>query len=195
MRRIRTVRTPIGTLWTTQPKRPVLLPATLAVLTALAIATAGRGAPPRGAWPATVFSWTDGDTVVLATPSAMERTRLIGIDAPEASPSDRAHSQARRLGVPVWEVVRLGQQARDHAQKLAPPNGQVYIETDVQTRDRYGRLLAYLWLPDGRLLQEELLRAGWADLLTIPPNVKYTERLRKAWREARDVGRGMWHNR
>jgi micrococcal nuclease len=197
-RTLREVRTRSTTLWTLlairrQSHRPRIaaLAAVAAVLLTAAAhsAVAHRTAPPRHAWPATIVRWMDGDTAVLATPSGVQRVRLIGIDAPETSPSERARSQARRLNTSLWKVVQLGLQARDYAQQLAPPSTRVFVETDVQARDRYGRLLAYLWLQDGRLLQEEILRAGRASLLTIPPNVKHTERLLNAWREARKSGR------
>jgi micrococcal nuclease len=196
-RTLRKVHTRSITLWTVQQQSRGVHIAALAAAAALLLTSAARGAiarktaPPQHTWPATIVRWTDGDTAVLATPSGVERVRLIGIDAPEASPSERARGQARRLNTSLWNVVRLGLQARDYAQQLAPPSTRVFVETDVQARDRYGRLLAYLWLPDGRLLQEEILRAGRASLLTIPPNVKHTERLLNAWREARKSGRGL----
>jgi micrococcal nuclease len=160
-------------------------------LALVALRTITVQSPDRTArYPAvTVQRWVDGDTL-HATGGL--KVRLIGIDAPEASPSDRARSQARRLGVPVEEIVRLGQAAREFATSLAPPGTTLHLERDVQPTDRYGRTLAYLWTADGRLVQEEILKAGWADLLTIPPNVRHTERLRSAWREARENHRGIW---
>jgi micrococcal nuclease len=67
----------------------------------------------------------------------------------------------------------------------------VKMEFDVQRRDKYGRLLAYLYLSDGRMLNEEIVKAGYANLMTIPPNVKYQERFLKAYREARKNKRGL----
>lgn len=68
----------------------------------------------------------------------------------------------------------------------------VRLEFDMQPRDRYGRLLAYVWLPDGRMLNEVLLEEGYAMLLTVPPTVKYVERLRKALRRAVEEEKGLW---
>jgi len=68
----------------------------------------------------------------------------------------------------------------------------VRLEFDVQQKDRYGRLLAYVYLPDGRMLNEVLLEEGYAALLTVPPNVKYAERLRKAQKRAVEEGKGLW---
>ena len=69
---------------------------------------------------------------------------------------------------------------------------QVRIEFDVEKRDQYGRLLGYVYLSDGRMLSEEMVKAGNASLLTHPPNVKYQERFLKAYREAKENGRGLW---
>lgn len=143
---------------------------------------------------ATVVRWTDGDTVVLSLAGSAERTRLIGIDAPETSDGERARSQAKRTGLTVPEILALGEAARRFAESSAPPGTRVGIETDVQTRDRYGRLLAYLWLGNV-LLNEEIVRAGWAAPLTIPPNVKYSDRIRRAFADAVNSGRSIWVRR
>jgi hypothetical protein len=65
----------------------------------------------------------------------------------------------------------------------------VALEFRVEKVDQYGRFLAYVWLPDGRMFSEVLLREGYAQVATFPPNVKYVERFRKAQREA---NRGLW---
>ena len=57
--------------------------------------------------------------------------------------------------------------------QLSEPGDHVEIELDIQERDRYGRLLGYVWLPDGRMLNEEIVRAGYAGLMTYPPNVRH----------------------
>jgi micrococcal nuclease len=58
--------------------------------------------------------------------------------------------------------------------------------------DKYERLLAYLYLPSGKMLNEEIVKAGYAQLMTIPPNVKYQERFLKEYREARETHWGLW---
>lgn len=60
----------------------------------------------------------------------------------------------------------------------------------MEPRERYGRLLACLWLADGTLFNERLLGEGYAQLLTIPPNVKYADRFKAAQAEAREAGPG-----
>mgnify|MGYP003857138955 CR=1 FL=1 len=151
--------------------------------------------------PVAVLKVVDGDTVELA---GLGRVRLIGIDAPESSPNERARLQARQSGQEVQEVVRLGLLAKRFTEGLLRGK-QVWLELDVQERDRYGRVLAYLYLEDPRgdwsyggkryrQVNLEILRAGWADPLTIPPNVRYAELYLEASREARAKGRGMWGN-
>ncbi len=66
------------------------------------------------------------------------------------------------------------------------------LETDVRERDQYGRILGYAYDQDGRMLNEEMARAGYAVALVYPPNVRHEERIRAAVTEAREHGRGLW---
>ena len=65
------------------------------------------------------------------------------------------------------------------------------LEKDVAPRDRYGRELAHVW-NGSRLVNEALVLEGWAMLYTVPPNVKYAERLERAQKRARQTGAGLW---
>lgn len=112
----------------------------------------------------------DGDTIRV---SGGERVRYIGIDAPEMQP------------VEAWA------EAATAANRELVEGRTVRLELDVQERDRYGRVLAYVWV-DGRLVNEELVRLGCARASTYPPNVRHQERLLAAEREARAAGRGLW---
>ena len=69
---------------------------------------------------------------------------------------------------------------------------RVRIEFDVEKRDRYGRLLAYVYLPDGRMLNAELVKEGYAQVYTFPLNVKYVDMFLKLQEEARENNRGLW---
>ena len=89
-------------------------------------------------------------------------------------------------------MIALGKRAKALTKSLAPPGTKVVLELDVQILDRYGRVLGYVWLPSGEMLNERLVREGWAVVYTVPPNVKYVERLLKAQREARSQGKGLW---
>lgn len=159
----------------------------LAAIVALAV-TPAWSAPTNGR----VVSWTDGDTLRVALASGTVRVRLIGIDAPETSRGDRAARQGAQVGKDTTTIVRLGRRAKAAAERLAAPWTPVRVETDVQSYDRYGRLLAYVFLPDGRMVNEELVRQGWAMVLTIPPNVRYVDRFVRAQQDARQHRRGLW---
>jgi micrococcal nuclease len=141
---------------------------------------------------ATVSSVTDGDTVVLQFSRRRERVRLIGIDTPESKHNPRARKQAEQNRSSENSIIQLGKLAAKHTRELLPTGIRVRIEYDVEQRDRYGRLLAYLWLPNGTMVNEEIIRAGYAYPLTIPPNVRYEARLLAGFRESREKRRGLW---
>ncbi|MEO0278473.1 MAG: thermonuclease family protein [candidate division WOR-3 bacterium] len=128
----------------------------------------------------------DGDTIICSG----KKIRLIGIDAPETSINPHIEKQ-RRLG-DTAQIISMGKEAKAFVKKLMPTGTKVRLEYDVERFDRYGRTLAYVWLPDNRMANEVILREGYAMLLTIPPNVKYAERFRKAYREAVENKRGLW---
>jgi micrococcal nuclease len=124
---------------------------------------------------ARVIAVNDGDTVTLRMGGKEYRSRLIGMDAPE-------------LGQEPW-----GKLARGHLRKLLKDvKWRVTVETDIVKYDKYDRILVYLWTPDGEMLNERMLRDGYALLFTIQPNSKYADRLRKAQHAARDEKRGIW---
>ena len=133
----------------------------------------GVGAGPRGTVSATVTKNTDGDTLRL---SGIGRVRLIGVDTPEV----------------YGGVECYGRQASAFTERVLPPGTRVRYKLGVEPRDRYGRALAYLWLRDGRFFNLMLVDRGYAQVLTIPPNVDYADRFRAAQRRAREAGRGLW---
>lgn len=114
---------------------------------------------------------SDGDSFVCGSAG---RVRLLMIDAPELSQGDE------------------GVQARQALERLAPKGTLIRIETDVRPKDDYDRILGYAWLTDGRLLNEEMARAGMVTALVYPPNVKHANRIRAAAREAQKSKRGLW---
>jgi micrococcal nuclease len=129
--------------------------------------------PPRARTACVVERIVDGDTFYCA-----ERTkvRLIGVDSPERGQG----SAARRA---------TGALARH-----LPRGGTVLLESDVAPTDRYGRTLSWVWAGD-TLVNELMVREGWAVQYTVPPNLKYVERLGRAERDAREAGRGLWADR
>ncbi len=86
----------------------------------------------------------------------------------------------------------FGAEASDFVEGLLPPGTEVRYRLGTEERDRYGRALAYVWLPDGRFLNRLLVSKGYAQPLTIPPNVDFADRFRADARAARQAGRGLW---
>ena len=117
---------------------------------------------------AVVVRVIDGDTFVIR---GGERVRLIGIDTPEKGKPGAAQATARTKRLVLGKRVRL--------------------EKDVSERDRYGRLLRYVYV--GRVfVNAELVRSGYARMATFPPDVRHAEDFLRLQREAQRAGRGMW---
>ncbi len=134
----------------------------------------------------------DGDTLLLEYKGKKELVRLIGIDTPESRFNRKALRDAEKSQDDIKNIIKAGKEATRFVQTLVKPGDEVSLELDVQVRDKYGRLLAYVYLSDGRMLNEEIVKAGYAQLLTYPPNIKYGQRLLKAYQEARANKRGLW---
>jgi micrococcal nuclease len=162
------------------PRRTNLLRlATVLVLAALALWQHFFDAPPNvvhepGAF-VHVERAVDGDTLLLADRT---RVRLLGVDTPETKKPD-------------WPVERFGPEAHEFT-ALHVEGRRVRLEFDKERHDKYGRVLAYVYLDDW-FLNEELIRAGLGRAITNHP---YSEtmkrRFRAAQREARDEKRGIW---
>jgi micrococcal nuclease len=125
----------------------------------------------------------DGDTIVvrLTGPAdAKERVRLIGIDTPESVD-------------PRSVVECFGREAGRRTAALLPPGTAVRLVRDVEARDRYSRLLAYVYrAEDGLFVNLALVAEGYAAAATYPPNVAHAEELAAAARTAQEHGRGLW---
>jgi len=137
--------------------------------------TASEQSPPH----VQVVTVTDGDTIwVCCLNDQREKVRYIGIDAPETQ-----H--------PIKGVQEYGHEAKAANRKLVDGK-TVRLEFDVGRRDKYGRLLAYVYLEDGTFVNAWLVEQGYAQVMTVPPNVKYQGLFLKLQREARDSKRGLW---
>jgi len=135
---------------------------------------------------------TDGDTLKVIYRGDKEGVRLIGIDTPESRKNAKAKKDAERSGNDVKTITALGKEATKYTKSLVRVGDEVELEFDVQKRDKYGRLLAYVYLKDGRMLNEEIIKGGYASLMTIPPNVRYVNNFMKAYKDAREHKRGLW---
>lgn len=134
----------------------------------------------------------DGDTIdVSVIGRGRERIRLLGIDTPEVYESEKLDRDAQQTGLSREAIQALGRLASDYTRRHLDGK-DVGLELDVQQRDRYGRLLAHIWLADGTLFNMQIIRDGYAQILTIPPNMKYTDVFLACQREAREQGRGLW---
>jgi micrococcal nuclease len=141
-----------------------------------AIVAAPAGARPSGL-DTIVADVVDGDTVRIEGGTLV---RLIGIDTPEVSG-------------PYRDEECFGREASRRTTALIPRGTKVRLVFDVEHRDRYDRLLAYVHrLSDGLFVNTSLVRDGYAGALTVPPNVRYADRFRRLQREAREKQRGLW---
>ncbi|MBI4845706.1 MAG: thermonuclease family protein [Candidatus Omnitrophica bacterium] len=148
----------------------------------------------------------DGDTIILEDG---EKVRLIGIDCPEASVNDKLLYDSQITNRNSNEIIKMGKKATKFTKNLLE-NENVKLEFDLEERDKYGRLLAYVFINVTNIkgenyleyisLDEELylfinasiVKSGYAGLMTIPPNIKYSEMFEKLYQEARENNRGLW---
>ena len=137
------------------------------------------------AWPApgtlegTVVRIVDGDTIHVRLGDRVEKVRYIGMNTPEVHHPTKGEEPGGREASEVNRRLVAGKTVR--------------LELDVQERDRYGRLLAYVWVGDV-MVNEELVRLGYAQVMTVPPNVRHQARFITREREARQSGRGLWRS-
>jgi micrococcal nuclease len=128
---------------------------------------------------AQVLRVVDGDTLVVSLDGKKERVRYIGMDTPETVK-------------PRAPVECFGKKASAENQRLVAGR-DVRLVADAEARDRYGRMLAYVYrASDDLFVNAELVRRGYATPLSIAPNVRYAGRFRDLAREARRAGRGLW---
>ncbi len=142
----------------------------------------------------TVTRIVDGDTLKVFYLGREESIRLIGIDTPESRVNKKTKKDAERNNQDIKIIIEMGKKATRYVKGLAKPGDLITIELDVQERDRYGRILGYVYLSNCKMLNEEVVKAGYAMIMTIPPNVKYKDRFLKAYQEARESKRGLWED-
>lgn len=119
----------------------------------------------------------DGDTIVVDIEGKQEKVRLIGVDTPET-----VH--------PSKPVEYFGKEASAFTKNMVEGK-RVRLEYDWQKRDKYGRLLAYIYLEDGTFLNAEIIKRGYGFAYTKYP-FKYLEDFRQYEKEARENLIGLW---
>ena len=146
----------------------------------LVVACTRTAPPPADPGAATVVHVVDGDTVVVDLGGRQETLRLIGVDTPETVDPDQPPE--------CW-----GAEASAHTKALLPAGTAVRLTRDVEPRDRYDRLLAYVErAEDGLFVNLDLVAGGWADDYPFPPNVAHQREFALAVSQARAQGLGLW---
>ena len=143
----------------------------------LVASCSGADAATRGV--ATVTAVVDGDTIDVRFGDRSERIRLVGIDTPET----------KKPGSPV---ECYGPEATGFLDDLLPIGTTVRVERDVVGRDDYGRVLGYVHLTDGTLVNLEIVRRGYARPLVIEPNDTFATEFAAAARSAESDDLGLW---
>ena len=126
---------------------------------------------------ALVVRVVDGDTIHVRLGDRLEKVRYIGVNTPEVHHPSKGEEPGGREAHAVNRRLVEGKRVR--------------LELDVQSRDRYGRLLAYVWIGD-TMINAELVRLGYAQVMTVPPNVRHQALFLKLQRDARQSNRGLW---
>lgn len=121
----------------------------------------------------------DGDTIVVRVDDVTETIRLLGIDTPEKTGGPRP-------------AECFGDQASEFARSLLPAGTEVHLTRDEQTRDQYGRMLAYVHRADGIFVNQALLEQGFATTLFFAPNTAMSEPFQAAADYARRNWIGLW---
>lgn len=129
---------------------------------------------------ATIVEVVDGDTVVALIDGVRETIRLIGIDTPESVARDRP-------------VQCYGPEASKYLLALLPEGTEATLFLDQQERDRYDRLLAYIFRStDGLFVNLNLVQLGFADTFSLAPNTHYKNVFAEAQAEAQAANKGLW---
>jgi len=148
---------------------------------------------PHAAVPSTVqvVHVVDGDTIHVQLGGRVERVRYIGVNAAEiphahhGTPPQRAHGY-------FPHTAAAGEAARRINLDLVGGR-QVRLEFDRRRRDEHGRLLAYVWVGDV-MANAELVRRGYAEVMSVPPDFKHRDLFVRLQAEAREAGRGLWQS-
>ncbi len=159
-------------------RSPALLLASVMVLSITSCALKFSGAAKSEYY--TVREVIDGDTFWIDDGSEKgTKVRLIGVDAPETR-----RTRTKEIGF-------YAQQSKEYLRNIIGGK-KVRLEYDVDTLDLYGRTLAYVYTENNLFVNAELVKRGYAMVMTVPPNVRYAEKFVRLARKARKKERGLW---
>jgi micrococcal nuclease len=139
--------------------------------------------------PARVMRIINGDTLNVLYQGKWEEIKLLGLDMPETMLNDRVYEKALKNSTTPAEVINRGLTGREFVKKYLQYGSQIWIEFDAQKRDHFSRLLGYVYLADGRMLNEIILRAGLSEPLFIAPNLKYQQRFQEITHQVQIEGK------
>lgn len=140
----------------------------------------GTGEKPELSLPCEVVRVVDGDTIVVRMADKKVKVRLIGVDTPESVHEDESRNTEEGKIASGWMKDLLEEET-------------VYLELDAGLTDKYGRLLAYVYLDDGEtMVNRLLLEEGYARTMTIQPNCKYADEFAELQTKAREDEKGFW---
>lgn len=141
---------------------------------------------------AVILKVIDGDTFLVLYKGQEEKLRLIGIDTPETQANRKARQENLVDERDLESIKSMGNEARDYVKSILSESMLVRLEFDVQRRDRYGRMLAYVYLENGEMLNEKIIADGYANPMTYPPNVRYHQLFIVRHQDARYHKKGLW---
>ena len=143
---------------------------------------------PESAVQCTVKRVIDGDTYVVDLGGKETKLRLIGVDTPESVASDEYLEQSGK------DNTDYGKKVSDAMKDKIPVGSTLFVVTDVMEMDKYGRTLGYVYFEDGEMVQDYLLKNGYAKLMTVQPNVQFVEHFIELEQKAMDEGVGIWQD-
>ena len=157
------------------PTRYALIPLLL-LLGVISSCTSANSLPSDAA---TIVSVIDGDTIVLEVQDQTETVRLLGVDTPET-----VH--------PSKPIECFGPEASAFTKATLVKGSTVKLLRDVEPRDRFQRLLVYLFLADGTLFNQLLIDRGFARTLSIEPNTAFASQFATHESNAKNRRVGLW---
>ena len=131
----------------------------------------------------TVSQVVDGDTITVDIDGKNEKVRLIGVDTPESV----------AFGKNAYKNCKEGKIATQFT-KSQLQGKKIYLEYDIEKYDKYNRTLAYVYIDKNTMFQEMLLKQGYAQIMTVPPNSKYSARFYQLQKSARENKAGFWND-